>query len=581
MQKKDKFRRKKLWEYGKKVRSLIIIGLAFTLINSLLDLLGPYLISLILDGQLIENMGARDYSAYLKLCLGFLVVSLSAGIFRYLSSLAYGVLANRLLYIIRKDVFNHVLGLPISFFDQYPAGKIVSRINNDSQDIKMLFQILLSDILTSLIFSLAILGGLFLVDYKLGLISLLSLPLMFLFLRDYRKKSTIYNRELRKNLSDLNANLNENIQAMEIIQAYNNEDYIYSDFNDINNRVYGEGRKLSKLWAYSSFNITNSLGDLTIALAAFYFASSYLKLGLVSLGSLYIFIDYNKKLYSQINGLTHRLGDLEKAKSAADQLFELLQVEEYDKASGLVEDFKGDLDFSQVNFSYKAGDRVLKDVSFSVKSGQSAAFVGHTGSGKSTIMNLIYDFYPVDDGEILLDGKNIRDLSMKDLRSQMAIVFQDPYIFKGTIYENISLFDPAISKEDAKNAILDLGAGDFLAKLDQGMDSKIAEKGSGFSAGEKQLISFARALVRRPKLLVLDEATSNVDTETEKYIQFGLDRLKEGRTTLIIAHRLSTIRNVYTIYVLKDGRIVERGNHNYLISLGGIYKEMYISQSKE
>lgn len=274
MSKKDQFRRKKLWEYGKKVGHLIVIGLVFTLINSLLDLLSPYIISIILDGQLIENIGARDYLIYIKLCLAFLVISLAAGLFRYLSSLAYGVLANRLLYIIRKDVFNHVLFLPISFFDQYPAGKIVSRINNDSQDIKMLFQILLSDILTSLIFSLAILGGLFLVDYKMGLISLLSLPLMFFFLRDYRKKSTLYNRELRKNLSDLNANLNENIQAMEIIQAYNNEAYIYDDFNNINNRVYEEGRSLSRLWAYSSFNITNSLGDLTIALAAFYFASA-------------------------------------------------------------------------------------------------------------------------------------------------------------------------------------------------------------------------------------------------------------------------------------------------------------------
>lgn len=579
MTKKDKFRRKKLWAYGKKVRLLIIIGLVFTLINTLLSLVGPYIISVILDSQLVENLGAKNYSLYLKLCLAFLGVTLAGAIFKYLTSLAYGVLANKLLYIIRKDVFNHVLGLPISFFDQYPAGKVVSRINNDSQDIKMLFQILLSDILTSLIFCLAILIGLFMVDYKMGLISLLSLPLMYLFLRDYRKKSTLYNKDMRRGLSDLNANLNENIQAMEIIQAYNNEDYIYEDFSDINDRVYEEGKKLSRLWAYSSFNISNTLGDLTIALATFYFALSYLNLGLVGLGSLYIFIDYNKKLYSQINGLTHRLGYLEKAKSAADQLFELLQVESYEQGSLLGGDFKGRVEFDRVNFSYKASERVLKDLSFSVKSGESAAFVGHTGSGKSTIMNLIYDFYPVEDGKILLDGKDIRDLSMGELRKQMAIVFQDPYIFKGTIYENISLFDERISKEEAKQALLEVGAEDFLSRLDKGIDSPIAEKGSGFSSGEKQLISFARALVRKPKLLVLDEATSNVDTETEKYIQYGVDRLKEGRTTLIIAHRLSTIRDVDTIYVLEDGRIIEKGNHNYLISQDGVYRQMYLSQS--
>ena len=289
---------------------------------------------------------------------------------------------------------------------------------------------------------------------------------------------------------------------------------------------------------------------------------------------MYVFIDYNKKLYQYINNLTNRIGELEKAKSAADQVFELLEVDEYKNGSEIIPNMRGEIEFKDVNFAYNKGEYVLNNININLKPGESAAFVGHTGSGKSTIMNLIYNFYKVEEGNILLDGIDINSVDMEEARKQMAIVFQNPYIFEGTIYDNISLFDESISKNEAELALINVG-GERILQRKEGIDGRVQESGGGFSAGEKQLISFARAMVRNPKILVLDEATANVDSETEEYIQFGVNRLKKGRTTLIIAHRLSTIKEVEKIFVLDKGRIIEQGNHQTLLDLNGVYAQMY------
>lgn len=574
LKEKAAFRNKRLLEYGLKLKGLFIFSLMLTVLATLLELIGPYILSNILDKQLVERVGAKNYQIFIGLVGVYFLSIVMASIVRYLTNISFAKLSNALSTIIRKDVFRHVLSLPVQFFDKYASGKIVSRITNDTQDIRLLFQILFSQILTTLVLIAGLLIGLFLVNYKLGFISLIGAPLAYIVFKDYFKKSTRYQRDLRRNRSDLNANLAETIQTIDIVQAFNKEEDIYNDFSKVNDRVNAEGRKLATLWAYSSFNATNTIGNLIVAIVVLIFSKSFLNGNMImTVGSLYIFIDYNRRIFQNINNIMNMIGELEKAKSAADQVFELLKEESYKNGSEKIEDLQANISFEDVKFAYNDEEYVLEDINLEVKKNQSVAFVGHTGSGKSTIMNLIYGFYKVNEGRILIDGHNIEDLDMVDLRKNMAIVFQNPYIFEGSIYENISLFDKRISKDEAELALISVG-GEKLLQREDGIDTRIREGGAGFSSGERQLISFARAMVRKPKILVLDEATSNVDTETEEYIQFGVDRLKRGRTTFIIAHRLSTIRDVDMIYVLDKGKIVERGNHDSLVALGGIYAKM-------
>jgi len=572
---KAKFRNKRLFQYALKMKGILIIGLLITIISTLAELAGPYIISKILDENLVEGVGAKDYSVFRNLVILYFVITLLVALVRYYMMIVFAKIANGMALLTREDVFRHVINLPVQFFDKYPAGKIVTRITNDTQDIRVLFQILFFDVLTTAFFSVGLIVGLFLIDPYLGLITVASTPIAYLIFIDYKKKSTQYNADMRRYNSEMNANLNETIQTMEVVQSFNNEKYIYDQYSDLNDKHFGEGRKLATLWSYSSFNATNTLGNLVIAIAVIYFSFKFLDgSSAITIGGLYIFVDYNKKLYMYLNNLTNRIGELEKAKSAADQVFELLEVEKYEEGKETIEDVKGNIAFEDVNFAYNEDEYVLRDVNINIESGKSCAFVGHTGSGKSTLMNLIFGFYKVNEGAVKIDGVNINDLDMVDIRRQMAIVFQNPYIFEGTIFENISLFNQSISKDEAELALINVGGERILMK-EHGIDAKVQEGGGGFSSGEKQLISFARAMVRNPKILVLDEATSNVDTETEEYIQFGVNRLKKGRTTLIIAHRLSTIKDVDTIYVLDDGEIIEHGNHEDLIKLNGTYAQMY------
>lgn len=571
--KKNKFRNKRLLQYAMKLKPILITGLIATMIASLADLAGPYIISKILDENLAEGVGAKDYRVFILLVLAFIGVSIGMGAIRYFINMLFAKLANGMALIIRKDVFKHVINLPVQFFDKYPAGKIVTRITNDTQDIRMLFQILLFDVFTTIVFTVGLLIGLFLIDPYLFLLTLVSSPLVYLIFSDYIKKSTKYNNDMRRYNSEMNANLNETIQTMEVVQSFNNEEYIYDQYSNLNDYHFGSGKNLVKLWGYSSFNATNALGNLVIAIAVIYFSLTFISgKPAISIGGLYIFVEYNRRFYQNLNHLSDRIGELEKAKSAADQVFELLEVEKYSLGDRVI-DLVGKIEFDEVTFAYDKED-VLKDINLEIPAGSSAAFVGHTGSGKSTLMNLIYGFYKIKNGSLKFDGVDINELNMVEIRKQMAIVFQNPYIFEGTIYDNIALFDESISKEEAELALINVG-GERILMRDKGIDARIQEGGGGISAGEKQLISFARAMVRNPKVLVLDEATSNIDTQTEEYIQFGVNRLKKGRTTLIIAHRLSTIKDVDKIFVLDKGRIIEAGNHAELIEEDGVYAKMY------
>lgn len=573
---KTKFRRKKIFEYIIRLKGLLIISIILTIIASILQTAVPFIISKILDTQLVEGTGAIDRSSFYKLvALYVLAISLTAFI-RYVSSISFALLSNKLANIIRIEVFNHVLKLPVKFFDSYASGKIVSRISNDTKDIRSYLNILFLEILPNIVLFISLLSGIFIVDYKLGLITLIGFPFAWIIFKDYFLKSTRYQRDHRKYKSDLNANLAETIQTMEIVTSFNKENEIFEEFSEVNDRVFGEGKNLTKIWSYSAFNATNTLGNIILALIIYIFGITFFEGNpIVTVGGLFIFIDYNRSIYMRLNWFMNNITNLEKAKSAADQVFELLTEKPYKEGNIVLEKIEGHIVFEDVTFAYNGDEYVLKNINLDIKPNESVAFVGHTGSGKSTIMNLIYGFYRINKGSLKIDGVEISQLNMEEVRKEMAIVFQNPYIFEGSVYDNISLFDTNITKERCIEALRDVGGRKILDRIN-GIDAEVGEGGTGFSSGERQLISFARAMVRNPKILVLDEATANVDSETEEYIQYGVAQLKKGRTTMVIAHRLSTIKDVDKIYVLENGHIIESGNHDELIALKGVYEKMYM-----
>lgn len=572
---KARFRNKKILEYLLKFKWLLIISIILTLTATLIELIGPIILGKILDGELVEGIGAPDKRRFYLMVLGYFASIAGGALISYFGYISFSKLSNALTTDIRKDTFRHVVSLPVQFFDKYAIGKIVNRITNDTKDIRMLFQLLFSQILVIVIRTIGLLITLFIIDWRLGLISIIATPILYFVFMDFFNKSLTYQGNLKKYRSEMNANLAENIQNMEVIQAFNKEKEIYNEYSYINEKWNKEGWKMATLWGYSSNNLTNTLANVVIAAVIIVFGSYLLNgIELFSIGTLYVFIDYNSKLYSNINALMDQAGQLQSAKSAADQIFELQRVEPFKEGERKLENMQGEIKFNNVNFAYNEDEYVIHDLSLDIPKGTSAAFVGHTGSGKSTIMNLIYKFYNINNGKITIDGVDINELDMVSVRSNMAIVFQNPYIFQGTVFENIALFDPKISKNEAELALISVG-GENILQRDGGIDSMVGESGSGFSAGEKQIISFARAMVRDPKILVLDEATANVDTETENMIQFGLNRLKKGRTTLLIAHRLSTIKDSDKIYLLEKGHLIEEGTHDELMELNGKYASMY------
>jgi ATP-binding cassette subfamily B multidrug efflux pump len=574
-----KYRNQKLFAYAKRGRWMLLAGFFFALLSVIFDLLAPATVARILDGLLVEGEKIANIREFLLLLGLFLLSVVSGAGFGYASSVSFQRAANRIAQWMQEELFAHVQTLPISYFDMLPAGKVVSRITNDTRDVRILFQVVLAHVTIATLYLTGIYGTLLLMDWKMFLMALIPVPFLLYLFADYRRKSTSFNKVHREKLSELNANLNENIGGMQILQAFGMQEQIYEEFSELNDAIYDQDIKLTQLESYSSFNAIGSLRYVSMAIVLLYFGWGWLTDAYpVTIGSLYLFINYMNLIYNQANNIIQRLGQLERAKVAADHIFTLLRTEGV-PLTDAPEHLEGAVDFEDVSFYYQDEEYVLKDIRFHLEPGKTAAFVGHTGSGKSTIMNLLFGFYAPQHGTIKLDGKNLHELSLGGARDHMAIVLQDPYLFTGTILTNITLHDDRITEEMALQALLEVGGEEFLERHPLGIHTPITEKGMTFSAGERQLISFARALAKNPAILVLDEATSHVDSQTEQLIQAGIERLKQGRTTLLIAHRLSTIRDADTIFVLDKGRILEAGTHKELIELGGTYLEMYEHQS--
>ncbi|QGG57745.1 ABC transporter ATP-binding protein [Paenibacillus sp. B01] len=508
---------------------------------------------------------------------GLLVV---AAFFTYGQKLMLQTTANRIVQRMREDVFAHTQRLPVNYFDNLPAGKVVSRITNDTEAVRELFVAVLANFFSGIIYMAAILGALFVLSPTMALFALPMIPILILWIYFYRRVAGRYNSIIRAKLSDINAMINESIQGMSIIRAFRRQRKTAEEFQQMNDEFFSYKIKLLKVDAWTSHNLVNVIRNIIFLIALWMFWGDDLG-KLVTVGVMYAFIDYMNRMFQPIVGIVNQLTNLETARVSAGRVFELLDEPGVDVDEGRMPRYKGEVAFENVTFAYKNDDYVLKNISFAARQGETVALVGHTGSGKSSILNLLFRFYDIEQGRISVDGIDVRDIPKQQLRQHMGIVLQDPFLFTGTIASNVSLGNPAISREKVVQALKDVGAYEMFLRFPQGIDEPVIEKGSTLSAGQRQLISFARALAYDPAILILDEATASIDTETESIIQRALDVLSQGRTTFVIAHRLSTIRAADQILVLDRGVIVERGNHEQLMDHGGKYYAMYQLQAGE
>lgn len=509
----------------------------------------------------------------------YMVLLIIAGFFQFSQTYLLQKTSNQIVQRMRNDVFAHAQRIPIDYYVDTPAGSIVSRITNDTEAIRDLYERVLSIVITSFVYMGGIFIALFILDAKLAAMCLIIIPLIYGWMRLYKHFGFKYNRVIRSALSKINANINEAIQGMPIIQAFRREPKIKGDFEKLNKRHFTFEHKLVKLSALTSFNLVTLLRNITFVGFIWYFGSFSLEPeSVISIGLLYAFVDYITRLFEPVTDIVNQLPLIEQARVAGGRVFEVMDHKGETVEITPIEKSHGKITFDHVTFAYDGVTDVLKDITFEVQPGETVAFVGHTGSGKSTIMNLLFRFYDPQKGTIYIDDYPTKSLSRQQVRSHMGIVLQDPFLFSGSIISNITMNDPRISREKAIESLEAVGANKFIEKLPDQYDAKVTEGGSTFSLGERQLLSFARALAFDPSILILDEATANIDTETENMIQKALYVLQEGRTTLIIAHRLSTIQKADSIFVLDHGMIKEQGNHKQLINMNGLYYQMYEMQ---
>lgn len=565
-----------LTSYLLEEKFLFFTGSICTVFRVFLDVYLPTVISSIIDADLV-NM-ENFYSFIVQKALLYLGLNLLIIVLLLFVRTSFNKLSCNIAYKIQSGLIRHMQNFKMQYFDSSYAGDLVSRFTTDTNTIKELYQTLLNDLLGFVLNLAMMLTVMFYISPYLLLIVLIYLPLMYMVTKYYGEKLTAVTKTIRKHEGITSSIYNETIKSLPVIQVYGNEDLMIESFEKENKEVEKNYIKRTILNALFSWNLIDFTMIFTNAMIVLVFTILKINgLGL-SVGILYILIEYNKRILRLFMNFLSQINRYKTALVSCDRIIKIFEIEE-EKTTDKEIELEGNIEFKNVGFEYKENVPVLKDVNFKLDKGKSIAFVGATGSGKSTIMNLILGFYENQRGEILFDGQNIKNLSKASYRKQMAVVLQDPYIFTGSIKDNITLKDENITESEVLDAIVKVGGKNLLQKRNNNLDYELAISGSDLSLGEKQIICFARAIVRNPKVLILDEATANIDTETEKIINYGIEVLKQGRSTMIIAHRLSTVKNCDTIVMIENGKVLETGTHDELIALNGKYKTWYEIQS--
>ena len=568
-----------LLSYIRYEKRSFFIGLILLLLASASGVYAPIVAKQFIDLVITpsENSGVIHWGQITQFAAVYFGLLLISALSAYFGRFILSVMSNRLTKRLRDELFDKIQHLPIRYFDSLPAGKVVSKITNDTEVVRQNFFVAATaNVLNSIIIIVGIYVVIFSLNIRLGAALLLVIPAILLWQVVFSKKAGAFTGPLRESFSNMNGKLNEIIQGMSIIQVFQQEKLVDKEYEEIVQEWKGIGLEELKVESFLAWSVVGFLRNVTLMFAVLYLSVNYLggTLGLTA-GFIYAIVDYINRLYDPIENLVQIFTGLQHAFAAGGRVIELMEtpIEKSGDADFVMED--GKVEFKNVSFSYDGKTPVLKNISFTIEAGETVAFVGHTGSGKSTIMNLLFRFYDPTDGEIWIDHQNITLSNQRKVREKMGIVLQDPYLFAGTLGSNIGMENSAITTEMMENALIQVGGQHILERSEEGLDISIQDKGSEYSSGERQLISFARALAFNPTILVLDEATSHVDTQTEGMIQQAMEVLSKGRTTVMIAHRLSTIVHADKIFVLDKGEIVEEGNHAELVEQDGMYAQMY------
>ncbi|MBP9623839.1 ABC transporter ATP-binding protein [Streptococcus sp. VTCC 12905] len=564
----------RLLSYVKPYLFLTIAALSFLLLTTVIRSIIPLLASYFIDHYVHQVT-----DGVLLVLGGYFGLYILQMLFQYIGNFWFAKVSYSIVRDIRQDAFSKMESLGMAYFDQTPSGSIVSRLTNDTESISEMFSGILSSFISAIFVVAVTLYTMFALEWKLTSLIVLFLPIIFILVNMYRKKSAPVVEKTRSLLSQINSKLAESIEGIRIIQAFRQEERLSDEFEAINQEHLAFA---SRSMALDSLFLRPALS--LIKILAYAFLMTYFGLDWsdapVSAGLIYAFIQYVNRLFDPLLEVTQHFSTLQTSMVSAGRVFTLMDqtIEEPRQESTDVRIIKGDIVFEDVSFSYDGKRKILDHVSFEVKKGQTIAFVGATGSGKSSIINVFMRFYEFQSGRILIDGQDIRQFAPHELRSNIGLVLQEPFLYHGTIASNIQMYQD-ISQDDIIEAARFVDAAPFIEKLPNGYQQLVTERGSSFSTGQRQLLAFARTMASQPKILILDEATANIDSETEQTVQHSLEKMRKGRTTIAIAHRLSTIQDADCIYVLDKGKIIESGSHEELLALKGTYHRMYELQA--
>ena len=569
---------KRLLHYLRPYTWYVVLGIALSMVVSALEAVRPYFTKIAVD----VNIKNHDAHGLLVTALLFLSVLTLRGVLQYFNSYLTQWIGQRTIYDLRMEIFRHLQNLSLRFYDKNPIGRLITRVTNDVEVLNDMFSSGIVMVFSDVFMIMGILWFMFSMNWQLAIVSLSVLPFLFYGTFLFRKKAREAYRDVRIQIAKINTFMQEHITGMIVDQIFNREEKAYEQFDGLN--AAHRDANIRSIFYYAVFYpAVDIIGAIAVGLIIWYAGGRTLE-GKVTIGTIMAFLQFNEMFWRPIRDLSEKYNIMQTAMASSERIFKLLDDKSIiqDPASPVpLPTVKGKIEFRNVWFAYNDDHWVLKNVSFVINPGETAAFVGHTGAGKTTIISLLSRFYEVQKGEILVDDININRLKQEDLRKHIAVVLQDVFLFSGDIKGNISLGNEKIPFEHVKAAAQFVGVDQFIEAMPRQYDEEVKERGSTLSVGQKQLLSFARALAYNPKILVLDEATSSIDTETELLIQSAIRKLLTGRSSIVIAHRLSTIQNADKIIVMHKGEIRETGTHQELLALGGIYYKLYQLQYKE